>query len=122
MLSNNSKRVLAMAMVAAFLLMAVSPVFSSAQTLPGHYKSGPYLDKLVFDVITQEDQRVIALQDGDIDLIDDQLDPSFLETLVEAENVDVFHKVRQGYGYVEINCQKYPLNITALRRAIAFAL
>jgi ABC-type transport system substrate-binding protein len=122
MLSNNSKRVLAIAMVTAFLFMAVSPALVTAQTLPGHDKSGPYIDKLVFDVITQEDQRVIALQDGDIDLIDDQLDPSFLETLVEAENVDVFHKIRQGYGYVEINCQKYPLNNTALRRAIAFAL
>ncbi|MFW9847880.1 MAG: ABC transporter substrate-binding protein [Candidatus Thorarchaeota archaeon] len=122
MLTRNSKRVLAMTLVTAFLFMAVSPALVHAQTLPGHYKSGPYLDKIVFDVITQEDQRVIALQDGDIDLIDDQLDPSFLETLVEAQDVDVFHKVRQGYGYVEINCQKYPLNITALRRAIAFAL
>ncbi|MFW9908005.1 MAG: ABC transporter substrate-binding protein [Candidatus Thorarchaeota archaeon] len=122
MLSSNTKRVLAMTMVAAFLLMAVSPLLVSAQTVPGHEKSGPYIDKIVFDVITQEDQRVIALQDGDIDLIDDQLDPSFLEALIEAENVEVFHKPRLGYGYVEINCAKYPLNITALRRAIAFAL
>ncbi|MFW9908006.1 MAG: ABC transporter substrate-binding protein [Candidatus Thorarchaeota archaeon] len=122
MLSNNMKRFLAIALVTAFLFMAVSPALVSAQTIPGHYKSGPYLDKIVFDVITQEDQRVIALQDGDIDLIDDQLDPAFLEALVEAENIEVFHKPRMGYGYVEINCAKYPLNITALRRAIAFAL
>lgn len=122
MLSNTQKRLLAISLVTAFLFMAVSPAFVAAQTLPGHKKSGPYINKIVFDVITQEDQRVIAIQDGSIDLIDDQLDPSFLETLVEAEDIEVFHKPRMGYGYVEINCAKYPLNITALRRAIAFAL
>ncbi|MFW9931793.1 MAG: ABC transporter substrate-binding protein [Candidatus Thorarchaeota archaeon] len=122
MLSNTQKRLLAMTLVTAFLLMAVSPALVAAQTVPGHAKSGPYIDKIVFDVITQEDQRVIAIQDGTIDLIDDQLDPAFLETLVEAEDIEVFHKPRMGYGYVEINCDKYPLNITALRRAIAFAL
>ncbi len=81
--------------------MAVSPALASAQALLGNSKSGPYIHHVVFDVITQEDQRVMAIQDGDIGLIDDQLDPSFLETLVEAENIVVFHKVRQGYGYVQ---------------------
>jgi hypothetical protein len=28
--------------------------------VPGHAKSGPYIDKIVYDVLTQEDQRIIA--------------------------------------------------------------
>jgi len=98
-------------------------MFAAGQMyVPGHAKSGPYIDKIVYDVLTQEDQRIIAIQDGTIDLIDDQVDPSYLEQLVEAEDVDVYNMVRNGYGLMEVNCEKYPLNITAFRRAIAFAV
>ncbi|MDF1539420.1 MAG: ABC transporter substrate-binding protein [Candidatus Thorarchaeota archaeon] len=87
----------------------------------GEY-SGPYVDKIVYKVITQDDQQVLALQDDEIDLIGDMIDPVFLETLLEAENIDVANVLRNGYGYITINCDKYPFNITAFRRAFAFAL
>jgi ABC-type transport system substrate-binding protein len=112
---------IAFSLVAAFLIMAVSPAFAQAQTTTGHFKTGPFVDKIVFDVITQEDQQVIALQDDEIDIIDQQLDPTYLDTLIEAENVEVANILRNGYGYVTINCAKYPFNITAFRRALAFA-
>jgi ABC-type transport system substrate-binding protein len=112
-----------LSLVAAFMMMAISPIFASAQTtLPGTFKSGPYVDKLVFNVITQDDQQVLALQDDEIDLIGDMVDPSFLDTLTEAENIEVANVLRNGYGYVTINTAKYPYNITAFRRALAFAL
>ncbi|MHA2424311.1 MAG: ABC transporter substrate-binding protein [Candidatus Thorarchaeota archaeon] len=123
MASSRAKRALALSLVAAFLMMAISPIFASAQTtLPGHDKSGPYVDKIVFNVITQDDQQVLALQDDEIDLIGDMVDPSFLDTLTEAENIEVANVLRNGYGYVTINTAKYPYNITAFRRALAFAL
>lgn len=109
--------------IAAFILMAISPLVADAQTtVPGGLKNGPYVDKLVFNVITQDDQQVIALQDNEIDLIGDMVDPSFLDTLVESENIEVANVLRNGYGYLTINCAKYPYNITAFRRALAFAL
>jgi ABC-type transport system substrate-binding protein len=33
-----------------------------------------------------------------------------------------YDTIRKGYGYLSINCHKYPLNITAFRRALAFAI
>ncbi|MHA2423245.1 MAG: ABC transporter substrate-binding protein [Candidatus Thorarchaeota archaeon] len=119
--NTTTKRMIAFSLVAAFLIMAVSPAFAQAQTALGHAKTGPFVDKIVFDVITQEDQQVIALQDNEIDIIDQQLDPTYLDTLVEAENIEVANILRNGYGYVTINCAKYPFNITAFRRALAFA-
>jgi len=117
-----TKRIIALSFAALFMFMAISPMFAKAQTtVPGHYKNGPYVDKIVFDVITQDDQQVLALQDDEIDMIDQQIDPAFLDTLVEAENIEVVNVLRNGYGYVSINCAKYPLNITAFRRAVAFA-
>ena len=43
---------IAISLVAAFLIMAVSPAFAQAQTNLGHAKTGPFVEKIVFDVIT----------------------------------------------------------------------
>ncbi|MHA2424316.1 MAG: ABC transporter substrate-binding protein, partial [Candidatus Thorarchaeota archaeon] len=123
MTSKIRRQTIAMSFVLVLMFMVVSPLFVTAQaTLPGHAKSGPYVDKVVYNVITQDDQQVLALQDDEIDLIGDMVDPSFLDTLIEAENIEVENVLRNGYGYVTINTAKYPFNITAFRRALAFAL
>ena len=85
-------------------------------------KMGPFIDKVRFTVITQDDQQVEALLNGEIDLIGDMVDPSFLEQIEASEMVTWEQRLRNGYGFLTINCAKYPLNETALRRAIAFAL
>ncbi len=83
---------------------------------------GPYVDKIVYNVIEQDDQQILALQDDDIDLIGSRVDPSYFDELVAAEDIEVATALRNGYGYVTINTAKYPYNLTAFRRALAFAL
>ena len=83
---------------------------------------GPYLDKLNFTVIQDDTQQVLALIDGDVDIIGDAIDPAFLDQLYSASDVEVSEHQRLGYGITYINCEKYPMNITNFRRAIAFAL
>jgi len=122
MASTRAKRTIAITLVAAFALMAMSPIFATAQTVSGHAKTGPYIDKLRFDVITSDDLQVLALQNNQIDLIDSFLDPTFIPALEVAENIELTSVLRNGYGFVTINCERYPLNYTAVRRAIAFAL
>ncbi|TXT57402.1 MAG: Periplasmic dipeptide transport protein [Candidatus Thorarchaeota archaeon] len=123
MASTRVKRLVALSLVTAFMLMAVSPGLVAAQdALPGHSKTGPFIDKLVFNVITGDDAQVLALQDNTIDLIGDMVDPSFLPQLEQADDIEVANVLRNGYGYVTINCDKYPFNYTSFRRALAFAL
>jgi ABC-type transport system substrate-binding protein len=117
----NTKRILAASLVAAFIFMAISPMVATAQTIPGGPKNGPYIDAIVFDVITQEDQRILALQNDEIDVNDDMVDAVYIPTLEESENINVEYVLRNGYGYLTINTAKYPFNITAFRRAMAFA-
>ena len=100
--------------------MVLSPMAVRAQTIvPGFQKSGPYINKLVFDYTGDP---VLMLLNDDIDMIGTHVDPGFIPQLEEAENIAVTHIQRNGYGYITINCAKYPLNITAFRRALAFAL
>jgi len=122
MFSSRTNRVLAISLVAAFTLMAVSPLFVTAQAVPGTANSGPYIDKLTFRVITQDDAQVLALQNNEIDLIEQQLDPTYLPALAAADNIEVVNIPRNGYGYLCINNARYPFNITAFRRALAFAI
>ena len=119
---DTTKRILGVSLAVAFVMMALSPALAQAQTTDlGHLKTGPFLDRIVFDVIEDETQQIISLQSNEIDIIDQQLDPLYLEALSEYEEIEVAQVLRNGYGYIEINTAKYPLNITALRRAISFA-
>lgn len=85
-------------------------------------RTGGYLDKIVYHVIESSDQQVLALQNSEIDLIGAQIDPAYIATLEAAENIAVANRWRNGYGYITINCDKYPYNLTSFRRALAFAL
>ncbi len=123
MLRGNKKRLTELILLITVFSTGFMPILVSAQNdLDYHPKTGPFADKIIYRVITQDDQQVLALQDDEIDLIGDLVNPSFLETLTEAENIDVATTLRNGYGYLSINTEKYPLNITAFRRAFAFAL
>ena len=103
-------------------MMAYSPMYAKAQTIPGGPKNGPYVDKLVFRVIEEEAAAVLALQNNLIDMLGDMVDPAYLEVLEEAANIKTEMIQRNGYGYMTINTAKYPFNYTSLRRAIAFAV
>ncbi|MFX1578802.1 MAG: ABC transporter substrate-binding protein, partial [Promethearchaeota archaeon] len=85
-------------------------------------KGGPYVDKVVYKVISQNDQQILALQNDEVDMIGDTVDPVYINALEADPNIEVVNHTRNGYGKFVINCDVYPLNITAFRRAFAFAL
>ncbi len=103
------------------VLLGVPQVPVMAQSFDTPLKSGPFVNKLVFNVMPQDEQQVLALMNDEIDLIGDTIDPSFIESLEAAENIETSATLRNGYGFFTINCAKYPFNITAFRRAMAFA-
>ncbi len=102
-------------------MMAISPIFARAQTTTYGPQNGAYVDKIVFRVIEEEAAAVLALQNDVIDMMGDMVDPQYLEVLEEAANIETARVQRNGFGFMTINTAKYPLNITALRRALAFA-
>ena len=103
------------------LLLSVVPPVISSTTIESS-NTGPYLDTVLCKVIEGDDQQVTALLNNEVDLIGDWVDPTHMSTLMSTEDVQIETNLRNGYGYITINCAKYPLNITAFRRAAAFAL
>jgi ABC-type transport system substrate-binding protein len=82
---------------------------------------GPFVDSVVFDVIPNQDTRILSLLAGDVELDYSYFDPVHLPTLLADPDISIDCAVRNGYGHITINCAKYPLNISGFRRAFAFA-
>jgi ABC-type transport system substrate-binding protein len=121
MLTDRNKRLIAFAFAAAFIFMAVSPGLSVAVDVPSDLNVGPYVDTIVYKVIANQDQRILALQAGEIEMDNSFFDPVHLDTLAADPDIDIFSALRNGYGHITINCRDAPLNESVLRRAFAFA-
>ena len=111
-----------MSLIVLLLPLLLSPEPSIALVeIPSELNVGPFVDRVVYKVIPSADQRVLALQAGEIDMDLGFFDPVHLSTLDADPDIDIFEAVRNGYGHITINCDKYPLSISGLRRAFAFA-
>ncbi len=97
---------------------SVAPIRQSSDLDP----RGPYVDKAIFKVITGPDVQVQALIDDEIDHLADNIESEYLEVLSEYSDIEVTMTERLGFGFMAINCQRYPFSIPAFRRAIAFAM
>lgn len=85
-------------------------------------QTGPYIDAIVYKVITSQDERALRLLSGEIEIVAPFIHITLIPSL-EPESLvfGVYACYRNGYGHLTFNCDKYPLNISGLRRAIAFA-
>ena len=68
-----------------------------------------------------QDQRALAILNGELEMDTSFFDPVHLPTFNDNPNISVYNASRNGYGMIVINCEKYPLSISGLRRAIAYA-
>lgn len=120
----KSKAVIALIIISLLSVMIVSET-NATTTLSDDLEnpcSGAFLDKVVYDVIGGDDNsRVLALQAGGIDVLYDTIDDIHEDTLDADPDIGLFHTYRSGYGQLTINCRDYPLNISGLRRAFAYA-
>ncbi len=111
-----------LAILAVLTITLILPLSVSSATIKEDSTERPYIDRLQYKVITSDDLAINALINDEIDMISEPIDPGFQAQLESAENIKIESVLRNGYGYVTINCAKYPFNITAFRRAVAFAV
>ena len=131
MIKENMNKLFAALLLIEFIPFFVIPINTeSVPPLPsvGFRQSdswepnGPYVDRAIFEVLTGPDVQVASLIAGDIDYIADVVESSYFEELAANPNIELIQTERLGFGFMAINCQRYPYSIPALRRAIAFAM
>ncbi len=94
---------------------------------PHYWKEGhPYLDRIVMRTIPDDNGRVVALQNGEVDLAPMNTIPaSALATLEKNSNLVVSHEGAEGLGPVAgliVNLDQKPLDNIKVREAISLAL
>lgn len=113
-------RILALCTIAILVLSSTNTV----DAVPAETEnpcSGPYVDKVVYTSYPNENDRVTALMSGDAHALIVPVDPSFLSSLEIEPDIDIHSMTGNGLRYIDINCMKYPLNISGFRRAFAYA-
>lgn len=118
-------------MTAVFFLALVMPASSVTSSTARDFINdkesiydwtGGYADEVYFRVIIGDEQQVLALQSGEIDLIGEFVTPELVPPLITDPNILINQTNRRGYGHITLNCQRAPFNWTALRVAFATAL
>ncbi|MHA2236598.1 MAG: ABC transporter substrate-binding protein, partial [Candidatus Thorarchaeota archaeon] len=118
----RSKRILAILIVTGLAVFVVSGTEQVvALDTPSDLNTGPYVNDVIYEVISSQDQRILALQAGTVEMDASFFDPVHLPVIDADPDISVYSALRNGYGHLTINCRDYPLNISGLRRAFAFA-
>ncbi len=87
-----------------------------------YWKEGlPKLDKVIFEVIPDNAARLIALRSGDIDIMDG-LNPDDAAGVDSDEDLTLYARTENNFGYIGFNTQKEPLDNDLLRQAISHAI
>ncbi|MFS0673389.1 ABC transporter substrate-binding protein [Ornithinibacillus sp. 179-J 7C1 HS] len=81
----------------------------------------PKLDRVVFTVIPDNAARLIALRSGEIDIMDG-LNPDDAAGVESDENLVLYERAENNFGYVGFNVQKEPFTNKTLRQAISHAI
>ena len=97
------------------------PVIGASASDVNWSNTGPYVDSIRYSFITNMDQIALALQSNDLDMSGSIFDSAYFGFLNADPNIDLSTRLRNGYGHITINCREYPLNISAFRRAFAYA-
>ena len=81
----------------------------------------PKLDQVIFEVIPDNAARLIALKAGEIDIMDG-LNPDDAAGVEADENLQLYTRAENNFGYVGFNVEKAPLDIKEVRQAINHAI
>ncbi|MFD1037529.1 ABC transporter substrate-binding protein [Virgibacillus byunsanensis] len=77
----------------------------------------PKLDKVIFKVIPDNSARLIALRSGEVDIIDG-LNPDDAEGVDAEDNLELYTRSENNFGYLGFNTTKEPIDDKLVRQAI----
>ncbi|MCC7429955.1 ABC transporter substrate-binding protein [bacterium] len=86
-----------------------------------HWEKRPYLDKVIFRTIPENNVRFLELKKGSIDIMD-LPSPDDIPLMEKDENLKVLKAPGLNVGYLAINCEHKPFDNPKVRRAINHAI
>lgn len=89
-----------------------------------YFKGKPEIQKIVYSIIADGNNAVQAFMDKDIDILDRSavIPPSSIAAMEADPSARIIKSVTTSRQYIAFNMKKYPMNMLAVRRAIAYAV
>lgn len=82
----------------------------------------PTLDEVVFRVFPDVNTEVLALRNGDIDLIGNAIPPTLVEQLQDVDGLELVTVPSLGWAHMQYNMRREPLDQLEVRQALAHAV
>jgi ABC-type transport system substrate-binding protein len=86
-----------------------------------YWGEGPYIDRLILRVIPDATARFLALQNGEVDVIDFPAADD-LELMEEDSNIELIQQPGLNVGYLAMNTDKEPFDNKLVRQAMNYAV
>jgi peptide/nickel transport system substrate-binding protein len=84
-----------------------------------YWDGAPLLDGIELSVVPDNSARVVALEAGDLDLVQSPLSPQDVKRMETTEGFVVNRTPAAGYTYVNLNCADPVLQDVTVRRALS---
>jgi peptide/nickel transport system substrate-binding protein len=86
-----------------------------------YYGTRAKISGVILKVITNPDSRVLALKNGEVDVVSG-ITPQVAQSLAGEKNIGVYRINDTGAFEVAFNMNQYPANISGFRRAMSHAI
>jgi len=92
------------------------------QAFSQYFEGQPRISNMVYRIIPDETIRLLEVQTGNLDLVQNAFSPDALESLKGNEKVNIIKKIGTNYNYLGFNLQDPILKNQKVRTAIARAI
>lgn len=86
---------------------------------PDYWDGAPLLDGIELRVIPDNSARVVALESGDLDLVQSPISPQDVKRMEGVEGFTVNRVPAAGYTYINLNCTDPVMSDVNVRKAIS---
>ena len=91
------------------------------EAFPDHWNGRPGVDRVVFKTISENNQRLLAVESGQADIMDG-VNPQHAERVQRSSDLVWLTKPALNVAYLAMNNDKPPFDKPEVRRAVALAL
>ena len=113
---------IALAVVLVFAIQAVLPIPLRGQEFATYETQGPRIDYLNILIYKNVEAETLALQKGDIDMIDWPLPPEKIHEIQANPKLKIISFPDYGFMYIGVNLRKPPLDDVRFRQALAYLI
>ena len=92
------------------------------KAFPGHFAGKPAYERLIFRILPEETIRVLELESGGVDFLQNSFSPDILPRFINNKRLKIRKRLGTNFSYIGFNLEDPILSKRKVRRALAHAI